>query len=117
MARRLSGEGLSVFAGCYNPDGKGASQLRSEYSSIQILKLDITDDNSVDQAFAEIEKKVKDKGIYMYIYDKLISASFAEIGRHNAKKYLNRISMVKLKLELFMVCQTLITCSKLMFIP
>lgn len=67
VARRLSGEGLSVFAGCYNPDGKGASQLRSEYSNIQIIKLDITDDNSVDLAFAEIEKKVGDKGLWALI--------------------------------------------------
>lgn len=68
VARRLSGEGLSVFAGCLNQDGPEASKLKSEYSNIQIVQIDITDDNSVNKAFDVIEKKVKDKGLSFIMY-------------------------------------------------
>lgn len=67
VARRLSGEGFSVFAGCYDLDGPGASKLKSEYSDIQIIKIDITNDDSVNSAFKEIEKTVQDKGLWALI--------------------------------------------------
>lgn len=67
VARRLSGEGLSVFAGCLNQDGPEASKLKSEYSNIQIVQIDITDDISVNKAFDVVEKKVKDKGLWAFI--------------------------------------------------
>ena len=51
-----------MIAGCYNPDGPGASKLRSEYKAIQIVKIDVTSDDSVDKALSEVEKSVESKG-------------------------------------------------------
>lgn len=66
-ARRLCGEGFSVFAGCFNLESQGAKKLRSEYPKVHLVQLDITDSSSVEKAVNEVNKTVKEKGLWALI--------------------------------------------------
>jgi len=65
IAKRLADRGFTVFAGCYRPDGDGASALRSyRNDDIHVIELDVTDDDSVRSAVIFVDELAPTNGLY-----------------------------------------------------
>lgn len=67
LARKLDRDGFKVFACCLFPDGDGAKQLKADCSSqLQIVKLDVTSDADVDEAYVQVERSLNQTGHRKY---------------------------------------------------
>lgn len=63
LARCLDQQGFTVFAGCLLADGPGARSLaRLCSSSLQLLQLDVTQDQDVEQALRAVQEQLPHKG-------------------------------------------------------
>lgn len=63
LARCLDQRGFTVFAGCLRADGPGARSLaRLCSSSLQLLQLDVTQDQDVEQALRTVQEQLPHKG-------------------------------------------------------
>ncbi|KAK3098923.1 hypothetical protein FSP39_024300 [Pinctada imbricata] len=58
LAKNLALDGYTVFAGVLHIEGHGAKQLRAlKLKSLYVIKLDVTSDEDVKQAFREVESR------------------------------------------------------------
>ena len=65
---RLDRAGYKVFAGCLDPDGAGAQELRKQgSSSLDVVAVDVTSEESVDAASEYIRANLGDNGMYLYM--------------------------------------------------
>lgn len=63
LARCLDHKGFVVFAGCLFPEGVGAQSLaRQSSSNLKILKLDVTNDEDIQQAKKIVQESLPEKG-------------------------------------------------------
>ncbi|XP_067135047.1 17-beta-hydroxysteroid dehydrogenase type 6-like isoform X1 [Centruroides vittatus] len=63
LARRLTDDGVFVYAGCLYPDGSEAKKLSEDCGSrLKVLKMDVTRADDVDRAFRELEHTLNGKG-------------------------------------------------------
>lgn len=63
LALRLDALGFHVFAGCLRAGGGGAHQLRSSASPrLQVIQLDITRDEEVNEALREVKSLLSPRG-------------------------------------------------------
>lgn len=68
LAKRLDHMGFIVFAACLFPDGEGAQSLVRKCSSqLKVIKVDVTQDEDVEQAKKIIENNLPEKGTYNII--------------------------------------------------
>ncbi|XP_068575990.1 D-beta-hydroxybutyrate dehydrogenase, mitochondrial isoform X2 [Cebidichthys violaceus] len=68
LAQRLDRKGFVVFAGCLSPEGAGAQSLaRQSSSNLQILKLDVTSDEEVQQAKKMVQENLPEKGLWAVV--------------------------------------------------
>lgn len=59
LARKLDKAGFKVLACCLFPDGSGAKQLKEDSSPLlSIIKLDVTSDKDVEEAYEKVEKEL-----------------------------------------------------------
>lgn len=66
LAKRLDHLGFTVIAGCLDANGEGASALRSWSSSIHVVSLNVTSEESVRNA-VEFAKKICKNGIWAVV--------------------------------------------------
>lgn len=67
LARKLDKAGFKVLACCLFPQGEGAKELSADSSSkLKIIKLDVTSDEDVEAAYAEVEDELKEKNYRKY---------------------------------------------------
>lgn len=60
LARKLDKAKFKVLAGCLFLEGEGAKQLLKDCSSrLRIVKLDVTSDSDVNQAYKVVEDEMK----------------------------------------------------------
>ncbi|XP_037123696.1 D-beta-hydroxybutyrate dehydrogenase, mitochondrial [Syngnathus acus] len=79
LAQRLDHKGFVVFAGCLFPQGLGAQNLARESSgNLKILKLDVTNDEDVEQAKRIVKENLPEKGLWAVVNNAGIS-DWAEI--------------------------------------
>ena len=72
LARKLDGDGFKVYACCLFPDGEGAKQLKADCSGLlQIVKLDVTKDEDVDEAYKRVDRDLELSGYREYCFDAL----------------------------------------------
>ncbi|KAK1170222.1 hypothetical protein AOXY_G7024 [Acipenser oxyrinchus oxyrinchus] len=65
LAKRLDHMGFVVFAACLFPDGEGAQSLVRKCSSqLKVIKVDVTQDEDVEQAKKIIESNLPEKGLW-----------------------------------------------------
>ncbi|XP_065812827.1 estradiol 17-beta-dehydrogenase 2 [Labrus bergylta] len=65
LAKRLSDEGLQVFAGVLDVNGGGAQQLRERGSEkLKVLQLDVTDSSQIETVHRYICTQVEDTGLW-----------------------------------------------------
>lgn len=63
LAQRLDQRGFTVFAGCLRANGPGARSLAQLCSSsLQLLQLDVTQDQDVEQALRTVQEQLPHKG-------------------------------------------------------
>jgi len=63
LARKLDRAGMMVFACCLFPLGEGAQKLKAECSSrLRIIKMDVTSDEDVEEAYQEVEEELGRQG-------------------------------------------------------
>ncbi|XP_033737773.1 D-beta-hydroxybutyrate dehydrogenase, mitochondrial-like [Pecten maximus] len=69
LAKRMSSRGMTVYAGCLNPEGNGAKLLETGTSreNIHIIPLDVTSEESVRNAVEVVKKKTKDEGLWALV--------------------------------------------------
>ncbi|XP_060079627.1 D-beta-hydroxybutyrate dehydrogenase, mitochondrial-like [Ylistrum balloti] len=69
LAKRMSSLGMTVYAGCLNPEGEGAKLLKTATSSenIHVIPLDVTSEESVMSAVDVVKKKTKDEGVWALV--------------------------------------------------
>ncbi|XP_021353832.1 D-beta-hydroxybutyrate dehydrogenase, mitochondrial-like [Mizuhopecten yessoensis] len=69
LAKRMASVGVTVYAGCLNPEGEGAKLLNKASSSenIHIIPLDVTSEESVMNAIDVVKKKTKDEGLWSLV--------------------------------------------------
>ncbi|XP_070786847.1 D-beta-hydroxybutyrate dehydrogenase, mitochondrial [Enoplosus armatus] len=68
LAQCLDHKGFVVFAGCLSPEGAGAQNLnRHSSSNLKILKLDVTNDEDVQQAKKTVEENLPEKGLWAVV--------------------------------------------------
>ncbi|KAJ8883402.1 hypothetical protein PR048_015245 [Dryococelus australis] len=61
-ARRLDALGVTVFAGCLFPGGTDAADLSASSSSkLQIVPLDVTSDQQVDDAVDYVTRNLREQ--------------------------------------------------------
>ncbi|XP_073318244.1 retinol dehydrogenase 7 isoform X1 [Pagrus major] len=79
LARCLDHKGFVVFAGCLFPEAAGAQSLiRQSSSNLKILKLDVTNDEDVQQAKKIVQESLPEKGLWAVVNNAGIS-DWAEI--------------------------------------
>lgn len=61
LAKRMANKGYKVFAGCLFPQKKPAIELSQKSARIHIIPMDVSSDQSMDQARKVVEKKLGDK--------------------------------------------------------
>lgn len=66
LAKRLAREGFLVFAGFRNADGDGVEQLKS-FSNINILQLDVTVQEQVDDAYKAVNERLDNKVLWCVV--------------------------------------------------
>lgn len=67
LTRKLDKAGFKVYACCLFPLGEGAQKLRSDCSSqLKIIKLDVTSDLDVEEAYKEVNEDLKQSGKRKY---------------------------------------------------
>lgn len=65
LALKLDHLEMTVFAGCLDDQGKGATELREKCSDrLHILKLDVTNKDDIEAAAKYIENHLKEKGLW-----------------------------------------------------
>ena len=65
IAKRLHSIGFTLFAGCLEVDGYGASQLKKiSPSSLHVISLDVTSDDSVNTSLEYVMKNLPKKGFH-----------------------------------------------------
>lgn len=63
LARKLDNDNFKVYACCLFPNGEGAKQLKADCSALlHIVKLDVTSDADVDEAYLEVERDLERSG-------------------------------------------------------
>ncbi|XP_061181383.1 D-beta-hydroxybutyrate dehydrogenase, mitochondrial-like [Saccostrea echinata] len=63
VVKRLDKLGFTVFAGCLNPDGEGATALKTSCSeNVHIVKIDVTKPDDIRRARAYVEKVHEETG-------------------------------------------------------
>ncbi|XP_055954152.1 short-chain dehydrogenase/reductase family 9C member 7-like [Argiope bruennichi] len=68
LAQRLDDLGLQVFAGCLNPEGEGAKNLKKSASAkLQVLPLDVSSEESVDKFHKQVVQKIKDNKLWAVV--------------------------------------------------
>ncbi|CAL1540622.1 unnamed protein product [Lymnaea stagnalis] len=78
-ARRLESKGFTVVAACYDDQSEGASKLREITSGrLHVLKLDITDVNSIKNCFIKVKSLCDKRGLWALI-NNAGTASFGDI--------------------------------------
>ncbi|XP_023239596.1 17-beta-hydroxysteroid dehydrogenase type 6-like isoform X4 [Centruroides sculpturatus] len=97
LARRLTEDGVFVYAGCLYPDGSEAKKLSEDCGSrLKVLKMDVTRADDVDRAFRELERTLNGKGpkghftypgFVGYSMSKHAMVSFADGLRREMKKW------------------------------
>ncbi|KAH6923856.1 hypothetical protein HPB50_008263 [Hyalomma asiaticum] len=66
LAKRLSHQGFLVFAGCLSSTSDGAMQLRT-LSNIEVLQLDVTKQEQVDDAFHAVKEHLGSKELWSVV--------------------------------------------------
>ena len=61
VALAASQRGMTVVAACLNPGSEGAQRLAST-ERVHVIKLDVTSDESIQAALAEVSELCGDKG-------------------------------------------------------
>lgn len=65
LARRLDSIGFNVFAGCLYPNSESTKKLIDTTSSkLQVVQIDVTQDDSVQNAMKEVERNLGRNGKY-----------------------------------------------------
>ncbi|XP_053209294.1 estradiol 17-beta-dehydrogenase 2-like [Panonychus citri] len=68
LAQRLAHYGFYVFAGCLEPEGSGANQLRKNCrNNVKVLKLDVTSDEDVKSAIKIVEDGLKGRSLWAIV--------------------------------------------------
>lgn len=68
LARKLDRDGFRVYACCLFPLGEGAQKLKSECSSqLKLIKLDVTSDEDVDEAYETVREDLEECGKREYL--------------------------------------------------
>ena len=63
LARHLDKQGMRVFAGCLFAEGLGAKEMKESCSDrLEIIQLDISKDEQVANAEAEVRRKLDGEG-------------------------------------------------------
>ena len=67
LSLRLDKAGYKVFAGCLLQDGLGAQELKKQgSSSLDVIPVDVTSEESVDTANDYIRANLGDNGTYRF---------------------------------------------------
>lgn len=68
LAQRLAHYGFYVFAGCLQPEGPGANQLRKSCrNAVKIIKLDVTNEDDVKAAIKVVEEHLKGRSLWAIV--------------------------------------------------
>ena len=64
MAKFFDEQGFRVFAGCLISEGEGAKSLQSTCSErLEVLQLDVTKDEQVQEALNTVKKHLNGEGL------------------------------------------------------
>ncbi|KAJ3584131.1 hypothetical protein NHX12_014627 [Muraenolepis orangiensis] len=100
LARRLDGRGFTVFAGCLFPEGLGARSLARESSGrLRVLKLDVTQDDDVEQAKRTVQEHLPEKGLWAVVNNAGISdwaeTEWSTIDRYSKMVDINLLGCIR----------------------
>ncbi|XP_072304420.1 D-beta-hydroxybutyrate dehydrogenase, mitochondrial [Eucyclogobius newberryi] len=93
LARALDRRGFVVFAGCLQPEGAGAQSLARLCSSqLRLLKLDVTQEQDVQQAKETVQAILPEKGLWAVVNNAGIS-DWAEIEWSTSQDFQNMLNV------------------------
>ena len=76
MAKKLDAYGFIVYAGCLNPSGEGAKQLKKDASNnLKVIRLDVTKEEDVVRARQAVDAFIGDNDLWAIVNNAGILAS------------------------------------------